>query len=73
MWKRFGLERIKPISTPMIIVHMLSSKDETPIVEKKKYRSMIRGLQYLTHTRADIENVVGIVTRFQANPREHIM
>ena len=32
---------------------------------------MIGGLQYLTHTRPDIANVVGIVARFQADPREY--
>ena len=31
---------------------------------------MIRGLQYLTHTRLDIVNAVGIVARFHADPRE---
>jgi hypothetical protein len=54
----------------MVTRHKLSTKDETPTVEKKKYRSMIRCFQYLTHTRSDIENVVGIVARFQADPRE---
>ena len=42
--KRFGLESCKPIGTPMIISHKLSSKDETPTVEQKKHRSMIGGL-----------------------------
>ena len=31
---------------------------------------MIGGLLYLTHTRLDIENAVGIIARFQANPKE---
>ena len=31
---------------------------------------MIGGLQYLTHTRLDIENLVGIVAIFQDDPRE---
>ena len=31
---------------------------------------MIGGLQYLTHTRPDIENAIGIVARFQGDPRE---
>ena len=31
---------------------------------------MIRGLQYLTHPMLDIENVVWIVARFQADPRK---
>ena len=40
--KRFGLEACKPIGTPMVTRHKISMKDETPKVEKKKYRSMIR-------------------------------
>ena len=68
--KRFGLETCKPIGTPMVTRHKSSTKDETPIIEQKKYRSMIRGLQYLTHTRPDIANVVGIIARFQTDPRE---
>ena len=43
----------------------------TPEVENKKYRSIIGGLQYLTHTKPNIENAVGIVARFQADPREY--
>ena len=42
--KIFGLENRKPIGTPMIIVHKLSSKDQTTTVEQKNYRSMIGGL-----------------------------
>ena len=68
--KRFGLETCKLVGTPMVTRYKLSIKDETPTIEQKKYRSMIGGLQYLTHTRPDIENAVGIVARFQANSRE---
>ena len=68
--KRFGLETCKPIGTPMVTRHKLSKKDEMPTIEQKKYRSMIGGLQYLNHTRPDIENAVGIIARFQADPRE---
>ena len=42
--KRFGLENCKPVATPMVTGHNLSSKDETPTIEQKKYRSMIGGL-----------------------------
>ena len=31
---------------------------------------MIKGLQYLTHTRLDIENVVKIIAIFQDDPSE---
>ena len=52
--KIFGLESCKTIGTPMITSHKLSTKDETPTDEQKKYRSMIGGLQFLTHTRLDM-------------------
>ena len=59
--KRFGLESCKPVGTPMITGKKLSNKDETPAVEKNKYRTMIGGLQYLTHTRLDMENAIKII------------
>ena len=62
--KRFGLESCKLVGTPMVTGHKLSSKDETPVVEQKKYRSMIGALQYLTHARLDIANAIGIVAKF---------
>ena len=55
----------------MVTGHKLSSKDETPTIEKKKYKSMIGGLQYLTHSRPGIANAVGIVARFQVDPKEY--
>ena len=51
--------------------HNLSSKDETPTIEQKKYKSMIGGLEYLTHSRSYIANVDGMVAIFQANPKEY--
>ena len=54
----------------MVIGHKLYSKDETPIVEKNKYKSMIQGLQYLTNTRLDKANAVGIMENFQDDPKE---
>ena len=55
----------------MVTSHKLSSKDEMPIVEQKKYRSMIGGLQYLTHSKPDITNAIGMVKRFQSDPKEY--
>ena len=68
--KRFGLETCKPVGIPLVIEHKFSTKDEAPSVEQKKYMYMIGGFQYLTHTRLDIENAVGIVARFKDDPRE---
>ena len=68
--KTFGLESCKTIDTQMVIGKKLYRKDETPTIKKKKCIWMICGLQYLSHTRLDIENVVGIVARFQDDPKE---
>ena len=67
--KRFGLKNCKPVGTPMVTGHKLSRKDETPTIEQKKYKYMIGGLQYLTHRKLDIANAVGIVARFQVEPK----
>ena len=58
------------VYTPMVTGHKLSSKYKTPKVEKKMYRAMIGGLQYLTHRRPDKANVVDIVVRSQYDPKE---
>eukprot|EP00253_Pinus_taeda_P005910 PITA_05910 len=48
----------------------LSTNDESAAVHQPTYRSMIGSLLYLTSTRLDIVHAVGIVGRFQANPKE---
>ena len=64
------MESCKHVGTSMINGHKLSSKDEMPIVQKNKRKSIIGALKYLTHIRIDIENVVGIVSRFQDDLKE---
>eukprot|EP00253_Pinus_taeda_P036015 PITA_36015 len=48
----------------------LNSNDESTTVHQTTYRSMIGNLLYLTSTRPNIIHAVGIVGRFQANPKE---
>ena len=64
------MEDCKPVSTPMITRCNLSTNDDSPTVNQPEYRSMIGSLLYLTGTRPDIMHAIGIVGRFQANPRE---
>jgi len=49
----------------------LSANDESTTVHQPTYRSMIGSLLYLTGTQPNIMHVVGIVGRFQANPKEN--
>ena len=68
--KKYGMEDCKPVSTPMIIGCNLSSHDDSSTMNQSEYKSMIGSLLYLTGTRPDIMHVVGIVGRFQDNPKE---
>ena len=72
--KTFGLEDSKLVSTPMVPSLKLSKNDESTEVNQTLYRSMIRKLQYVVHSRPDIALAIGIVARFFANTREnHLM
>jgi hypothetical protein len=68
--KKYGMEDSKPVCTPMVTGCSLSANDESAAVHQPTYRSMIGSLLYLTGTRPDIMHAVGIVGRFQANPKE---
>eukprot|EP00253_Pinus_taeda_P013834 PITA_13834 len=67
--KKYGMEDAKPVCTPMVTRCNLSENDESTAVHQPTYRSMIGSLLYLTGTRPDIMHTVGIVGRFQANPK----
>eukprot|EP00253_Pinus_taeda_P028609 PITA_28609 len=68
--KKYGMEDAKPVCTPMVTRCNLSANDESAAVHQPTYRSMIGSLLYLTGTRPDIMHAVGIVGRFQENPKE---
>jgi len=48
----------------------LSQNYDSPSINQPEYRSMIGNFLYLTGTRPNIMHAVGIVGRFQANPKE---
>eukprot|EP00253_Pinus_taeda_P028765 PITA_28765 len=68
--KKYGMEDAKPVCTPMVTGCSLNANDESAAVHQQTHRSMIGSLLYLTGTRPDIMHAVGIVGRFQANPKE---
>jgi hypothetical protein len=70
MIKKFQLEYCKPVCTPMIVRCKLSKEDESKVVYPKHYRSMIGSLLYVIASRPDGKQVVGMVARFQATPKE---
>ena len=67
MWVAFLKEKSEAFDKFKIFKNRVDNESGMKI---KFLRSMIRGLQYLTHTRPDIENAVGIVAKFQADSKE---
>jgi len=70
MLKRFQLEDCKPVSTPMTVGCKLSKDDESKTIDTKYYRSMIGSLLYVTSSRPNVKQSVGMVARFQEEPKE---
>jgi hypothetical protein len=68
--KRFQLEDCKPVSTPMTIGCKLSKDDESKVVDPKHCISIIGSLLYVTASRPNVKQVVGMVARFQTAPKE---
>jgi hypothetical protein len=64
-----GMAECKPCATPMEWLK-LSKHSTAAKVDVTRYRSIIGGLRYLTHTRPDIAFVVGYVSRFMEDPCE---
>eukprot|EP00253_Pinus_taeda_P014393 PITA_14393 len=59
--KKYGMEDLKPVCTPIVTGCSLSANDESPVVHQPTYRSMIGSLLYLTGTRPDIMHAVGMM------------
>ena len=70
MLKKFQLEDWKPICKPVTVGWKLRKEDESKDVDPKQYKSMIGGLLYVTTSRPDVKQVVGMVARFQVVPKE---
>jgi hypothetical protein len=69
MLRKFQMQDVKPISTPMGSTTTLDADEGGEPVDQREYRSMIGSLLYLTATRPDIQFSVCLCARFQASPR----
>ena len=64
-----GIIDNKIVSTPLEYNAKLTPLDDEPISDATRYRQLIGSLIYLTITRPDISNVVGMVSKFMDAPR----
>jgi hypothetical protein len=67
---KFGMDKAKPIKTPMGTNGHLDLDMGGTSVDQKVYRSMIGFLLYLCASRPDIMLSVCMYARFQATPKD---
>ncbi|XP_025611754.1 uncharacterized mitochondrial protein AtMg00810-like [Arachis hypogaea] len=68
--KKFGMDCAKPMGTPMHPNIKLDKDEHGRDVDETRYRGMIGSLMYLTSSRPDIIQSVGVYSRFQSKPKE---
>ena len=67
-----NLGECNAVATPLEARVKFTNEDGGSRVNSTKYRSLIRSLRYLTHTRPDLLFSVGILSRYMENPsQEH--
>ncbi|GJZ18877.1 putative RNA-directed DNA polymerase [Tanacetum coccineum] len=66
-----GMIDCKPSDTPMIVNQKLYMEEKAVLADKGRYQRMVRKLIYLSHTRPDIEYVVGVVSQFMHQPQKN--
>jgi hypothetical protein len=70
MLKKYQMEDSSHVSTPMVVGCKLSKYDISLDVDQRTYRSMIGSLLYITASRPDIMQVVGMVGHYQSAPKQ---
>jgi hypothetical protein len=58
------------VSTPMVVDCKLSKDDISANVDQRTYRSIIGSILYITTSRPDIMQVVGMVGHYQSTPKQ---
>ena len=67
--KRAGMLNCKIMSTPVNTNEKLQLNDNSGSADKKRYRRIVGGLLYLTHTGPDLMFAVSLVTRYMHCPQ----
>ena len=71
--KKFNMLNCKVVATPMNSNEKLQAEDGTERADARRFRSLVGGLIYLTHTRPDIAFAVGVISRFMHCPsKQHL-
>ena len=66
--QKLQFQDLKPTHSPSVAGKHLSLSEGTSLADPFLYRSTIRALQYLTHTRPDISYIVNNLSQFLQRP-----
>ncbi|KAL0541200.1 hypothetical protein IC582_021239 [Cucumis melo] len=70
--KKFGMINCKPETTPINVNEKLQQNDGAEMADAQRFKSLVGGLIYLTHTRLGISYSIGVISRFMQCPsRDH--
>jgi hypothetical protein len=71
--EKFKMKGCNLVQTPSNVNEKLTAEDDTEHVDATRFRSLVGGLMYLTHTRPDISHSVGVISRFmQTLTKQHM-
>jgi hypothetical protein len=73
MFKKFGMNEAKPISTPIGTNGNLDSDISGNMVDQKLYHSMIRSILYVTASRLDVMFMCARVQDFKSHQEKVIL
>ena len=68
LFKKFNMVNYKVAATPMNVNEKLNRDDGAKLANATFFRSLVGGLNYLSHTRPNIAFPVGVFSRFMHNP-----
>ena len=71
LFNRFNMLNCKSTHTPMNDNEKLVVDDETGMSSARYYKSIVGGLNCLSHTRPDIAYAISVVSRFMHGPTKH--
>lgn len=68
--ERFGMDKSKPVSTPVATGNKLTKEGDGNEVDTTHYKQIVGNLMYLTATRPNLMYVVGLISRYVERPTE---
>jgi hypothetical protein len=67
---KFNMTDYKPITTPILSRVKLEDGGDTPLVDYTKYKQLVGGILYLTHSCPYLVYEVGMISQYMQEPHD---